>query len=152
MTEITANTGSPLYPLQSAQRHLIDPVAFFVALIGAPLLVTALSCWLVFPVFALVFGGPAYLAIGTPVLLWHLGHHEPNWERIMGLAALSIITVYFGTSVLALITGDGSLIKIASLYCGFGFLFAVLWSAPFSWLYQTVRRDFYAPPSLRTEI
>lgn len=146
MTGMTANIGSPLYPLQSAQRRQIDPVAFFVALIGAPLMMTAATFWLLIPVAALAFGGPVYLAVATPVLLWHLGRHEPKRERIMGLAALSILVLYFGMSALALVTLDRSLFKIANFYCGSGLLFALLWSAPFSWLYRTLRRDFYASP------
>ena len=82
MTGIAANTGSALYPTHSAQRNLIGPVAFFVALIGGPLLVTAATLWLVIPVFALMLGGPLYLAIGTPLLLWHLGRHEASRARL----------------------------------------------------------------------
>ncbi len=48
----------------------IDIAAFIMALIAAPLLVTALTFWIAFiPVYALVFGGPVYLLVGTPVLL-----------------------------------------------------------------------------------
>ena len=42
----------------------------------------------------MLFGGPFYLAIGVPVLLWYLGRRPPEPLRIAGpaLAALAVLT------------------------------------------------------------
>ena len=74
MTEITAKYDGIFWrAARPGPRYLIDPVAFFIALFGAPLLVALLGFWAFFiPIFALVFGGPIYLLLATPALLIHL--------------------------------------------------------------------------------
>lgn len=71
-------------------RYAIDPVAFAIALIGAPLLVALLFFWiLLIPVFALLFGGIPYLVLGTPVLLIYLHYSHGSPQGAAGLAALT---------------------------------------------------------------
>jgi hypothetical protein len=128
-------------------RYIIDPVAFFIALIGGPLLFTALSFWaLLIPVFALVFGGPVYLVVGTPVLLWYLRNHDGNPSdlgflglKVMGLIALLIIMI-------AAITNDEELLIIGVYSIGFSMFFAAAWTYCFGRIYQHLRRDFFAKP------
>ena len=134
--------------LLPGQRYAIDPVAFFLALVLAPLYVTALSFWMfLVPVGALIFGGPVYLVLGTPVLLWHLAHHPAQPDRIAGLAMATVaIAAIPALAALALLQGwprnPGSLLLIGA----FALVFAGLWGAAFGWLYPKFRKDFYATP------
>jgi len=73
-------------------RYAIDPVAFFLALICAPLLVALMFCWMIgIPVFALFFGGVPYLIFGTPVLLIYLHYRQGSPEGAAACAALTVI-------------------------------------------------------------
>ncbi|MEM8578201.1 MAG: hypothetical protein AAGF60_10145 [Pseudomonadota bacterium] len=90
MTEKTAH--NIWMPAPRPARYLVDPVAFFIALIGAPLLVTLASFWLfLIPVFALVLGGPIYLILGTPLLLFHLRRDEGKSDSIVALAMMTVL-------------------------------------------------------------
>lgn len=65
-----------------------DPTAFALALIGGPLVFTLILSPTIIPIFALIFGGPVYLAVGTPVLLWMVGRFPPQAEVFIGGGAL----------------------------------------------------------------
>lgn len=134
-------------PLPYPARYIIDPVVFFGALIAAPLLFTLLTFWMLFiPVFALAFGGPAYLIIGTPVLLWYLRRNDGD-PGDLGFLAFMIMFISLvlicGFAALAQVP---ELISIALGYLGFGMIFGPAWAYVFGRLYQTYRRDFYAKP------
>ncbi|WP_144435488.1 hypothetical protein [Roseovarius atlanticus] len=140
MTEITAN-------IKIRETYVVDPVAFFFALIGAPLAVAAGGFWaLGIPVFAVVLGGPFYLAIGVPVLLWDLGRRPPEPLRIAGLALVSY-GVPAGLFLLYLrVTGGESAAEGFVILAGFGLIFAPLWGGVFGIFYRNFRREFYARP------
>ena len=140
MTEKTARN-------KKRETYVIDPVAFFGSLVGAPLAVAAGGFWLMgIPVFAVVFGGPIYLAIGVPVLLWHLGRHPPKPLRIAGLAFLSCATAaaillgYLG------ITQGERAIQEMLIFVGFALIFAPLWGGIFGLFYRNFQRAIYARP------
>ena len=140
MTEKTAKQ-------EMREIYVIDPVAFFFALVGAPLAVAAGGFWAIgIPVFAVVFGGPFYLAIGVPVLLWYLGRRPPDPLRIAGLALVSY-GVPAGIFLLyLLVTGGQSAAEGFVIFVGFGLIFAPLWGGVFGIFYRNFRREFYARP------
>ena len=140
MTEITANT-------KLRETYVIDPVAFFFALVGAPLAVAAGGFWaLGIPIFAVVYGGPFYLAIGVPVLLWYLGRRPPEPWRIAGLALVSY-GVPAGLFLLYLrVAGGQGAAQEFIIFAVFGLIFAPLWGGVFGIFYRNFRRDFYARP------
>ncbi len=131
-------------------RYPIDPVAFFLAMVAGPLLIALLGFpLLLIPVFALVIGGPLYLAIGIPVLLVTLSRNRAS-ARLFGWTALLTFTVVLGAVALVValapahaFASDMSGAVILSL---FGFVFAPLWGSTSGWLYTCWRRDFYSHP------
>ncbi len=130
MTEITAKLEPRLW-------RPIDPVAFFAALIAAPLLVTLATFWLLIPIAALVMGGPLYLVVGTPVLLWYLGRHPPDPGAVALVAVAANLAALAIAALLLHATGNRvELEALAWLYGCFGSLFAALWGAVFAGLYQ----------------
>ena len=130
--------------LAKHEHHLIDPVGFFVALIGAPVLVTLASFWLLMiPVAALFMGGPIFLVTATPVLLWWLGRHEPDAAPIAGLGFVANLGVTALIYLAGLRAGQSDASNLAMIYLIFGSVFAPVWSAVFAWLYRWLRRPFY---------
>ena len=137
MTEITANR-------KLLSLHVIDPVAFILALAGGPLLVALFGFWLfLLPVAALFLGGPLYLVVGTPVPLWHLGRHPPETDRISLLSLVTSVVLTISAASLFKISGQQQFFEIAVFYCVFGAIFAPVWGAVTGWLYIRLRRDFF---------
>ena len=127
--------------------YIIDPVAFFVALIGGPLIFTGMTLWAFFiPVAALLFGGPAYLIVGTPLLLWYLRHNYGAPNALAALAFKVMLFAFFVAMIIAAITGDEQLFGIGLWFTGFGMIFGPAWAYFFGILYQRMRRDFFAKP------
>ena len=126
------------------ERHIIDPVAFFGALILAPILVTALTFWALYiPVAALIFGGPFYLVLGTPVLLWHLSRNAPNATDIAGLAMATVAIAIACLAAFLMLSGQRDATPIV-LYAAIpSLIFAPVWGGTFGWLYIRMRRDFF---------
>ncbi len=143
MTEMTGNFTSVR---TAGPRHIIDPVAFILALIGGPVLVTAISFWLVVPVFALIIGGPLYLAVGTPVLLWRLQRevHDIFELAVLAMKAVGILTL--GATVYLCLTSQEGQIPSLLIMALFALVFAALWTATFGWLYHRLCRDFFTHP------
>ncbi|MFK7754780.1 MAG: hypothetical protein AB8B51_19815 [Sedimentitalea sp.] len=134
-------------PQPRPQRYLIDPVAFAVAIIAGPVLVTLFTFWLVFvPVFALVMGGPIYLIIGVPVLMWDLSRNPASAERISLMALLAIAILCVGTWAYGALINDDSLMSISIFYGIFGGIFAPIWGYVTGKVYLRMRRDLYVNP------
>jgi hypothetical protein len=120
-----------------------DPVAFALALIGGPLLVTLLTCWLLFiPVAALIVGGPIYLIVGTPVLLWMVGRYPPEVSHF-ALAAFTanIVLCLLIVVVQILIPAardSGTREFILLPVCGL--FFGPLWAGAFASIYRRFNR------------
>lgn len=133
----------PPYPA----HYVIDPVAFFAALIAAPLLVTLLTAWLLFiPVFALILGGPAYLVVGTPVLLWYLRRNDGDPNDLGFVAFILMLVFLVPICALGVILKEPQLISLGLGYLGFGMIFGPAWAYVFGRLYQKFRRGFFAIP------
>lgn len=132
---------------ETLERYAIDPVAFATALILAPLVVALLGFWaLLIPVFALFFGGPAYLILGTPILLIYLHYHQGSPS---GAALLAFGTVVFGLcSLLAAgaLTGNSREVESIANLGAFGLIMAPLWGAAFGRLYNRLRSDASRQP------
>ena len=115
--------------------------AFFGALFLAPILVTALTFFLVVPMFALIMGGLPYLILGTPILLWRLSQ-VPCTPSDCAVAAVSANTA---ASVLALLyclsVQDDNLAGVVTLYMLFGTIFAPVWGATFGYLYNSFTKQ-----------
>lgn len=128
-------------------RYIIDPVAFFFALIFGPILFTAMSFWALFiPVFALVLGGPAYLLVGTPLLLWYLRRHDGDPNALAALAFRVLVAALILVALISALTGSGALLGSSLWYIGFGMIFGPAWAYFFGFLYQKYRRAFFAKP------
>lgn len=128
-------------------RYIIDPVAFFAALIGGPLIFTALTFAIfLIPVAALFFGGPVYLVIGTPLLLWYLRGNDGDPSALAVLAFKVMFFALILVAVIAAITGDETVFGVGLWFTGFGMIFGPAWAYFFGLVYQKLRRDFFAKP------
>ncbi|WP_298858186.1 hypothetical protein [uncultured Sulfitobacter sp.] len=134
-------------PVPYPARYIIDPVAFFAALIGGPLLFTALTfAAFLIPVAALIFGGPMYLIVGTPLLLWYLRLNDGDPNALAFLAFKVMAFALILATALAAITGDNAVFGIGLWFTGFGMIFGPAWAYFFGIVYQYLRRDFFAKP------
>ena len=127
MSETTATTDKTLP---------FGPIAFTSALILAPIIVTGLTCFLLIPIFALIMGGPVYLAIGTPVLLWMVGRYPPQFwpyafAGLLGnLALIAFAYIAFSLQPAEFRTYEGMTLAY------WGLPFAPLWAGTFALLYR----------------
>jgi len=134
-------------PRKLGPRYVIDPAAFFLALIGGPILFTLLSFWMFFiPVAALLLGGLPYLIFGTPVLLFYLSRHPAKPLALAALALLTLFGLSICLSVTAMITNDDNTADMALIVLIFGTLFAPSWAVCFGVLYNKLCRDFFTHP------
>ena len=128
-------------------RYALDPVAFAKALILAPLIVAAFGFWVfLIPVFAVVFGGPLYLIVGTPVLMIYL-HYAQGDPR--GTSILAFATVVVGAGLLVLADQVLDLLRHPDglvFWIGFALVFAPLWGLTFGKLYNRWRSDLSRRP------
>jgi hypothetical protein len=134
---------APPYP----PRYIIDPVAFFAALVFAPFLVAVLTFWIfLIPVAALFFGGPVYLVVGTPLLLWYLQHHDADPIDLSWLAfKIMAVGLFLGIALGALSSSE-DIYGATLFFCGFGMIFGPAWTYGFGRRYRFMRRDFFARP------
>lgn len=157
MTEIIDMRKTPLWPQRLVGlkkikaprpvRYGIDPTAFVVALIGAPLLVTALTFWLAFiPVISLALGGPVYLLCAIPVLLWDLPRQEPTFSRLAQLGFLAAMACSVALFLLAVLLQNKHFYNGGALYGVMGAIFGPLWAGPIAPIYLKMRRSDYAQP------
>lgn len=169
MTEITENTkctSSRLFwPTPAPTRYLIDPVAFIIALVAAPLLlalpfaVVLFFTWLsgvkpippslvvaIIPIAAVAIGGVPYLIAGGPMFARKLKKTKPApWVFAMQ-ASLANLTTLMIAAMYFLMIGDDNPIGSALVIFGFGMIFAPVWGAIFAIIYRRLRREFYQNP------
>ena len=117
-------------------RYSVNPTAFLLALIGAPIVVTVFSFWTIIGLFALPMGIIPYYVIGTPTLLWAVGRIKPKFCEyallgICGNAAMAI----GGALILVPMVGAREAEAILLVFVGFGMIFAPLYAGTFGWLY-----------------
>lgn len=139
--------SSILMPQPVLPRYTVDPVAFFLALIGGPLMFTLLTFWLLFiPVFALWIGGPLYLLIGVPMLLHHLGRHPCVPGDIAQLAMYGVLLILPLSALGALAFQSIEILSGGIGMAAFGLMIAPGWGYFFAVIYKRLCRDFYAHP------
>lgn len=150
MTEIMEYFEIPqsesVYPIPGT-RYAIDPVAFFFALICAPLLVALLGFWIVLiPVFAVFIGGLPYLILGTPALMMYLHYRQGSPEGAAGVAALTVIVASIVTLVWMALNGNSGELQGLLVVGGMGVLHAFVWGLAFGSLYNRWRSDASRQP------
>ncbi|SMX45820.1 hypothetical protein [Actibacterium lipolyticum] len=145
MTEITATT-------QSNDRYLVDPMAFTLSLFGAPFFVAVLGCILIIPIFALPYGFPFYLLIGTPILWWLVRRGESDKSVFAGWGFLGNLATPLLFLIWAELTDGYANEGLAIFLFVFGMLFAPLWALAFIHLYARLQRDFYKTPMQQGEL
>ncbi|MBY5931576.1 hypothetical protein KUV51_01085 [Tateyamaria omphalii] len=140
MTEKNGNMEIERAPRRA--RYAIDPLPFFIALITAPFAVALCTFWALFiPVFAIVFGGPIYLLVGTPVLLIYLHYRSGDAMEIAGLAFLSQGTVIALVALYFNATGNRQEIPEMMGFGVISLIMAPLWGMAFGWIYSRLRSD-----------
>lgn len=144
---MTANTALHLDDAPQQVRAIVDPVAFTLALIGAPCLVTLLTFWAWIPVLALAMGAPLYLLFGTPVMWRALrrGMTRKGDFAWLGLKTNAVACV-FAFPILILFEGQPGIADatgICVIYLFFGSIFAPIWGAVFAWLYAGPKPSIY---------
>ncbi len=128
-------------------RYLVDPVAFFAALVLAPLLVALLGFWLLIPVFAVVLGGLPYLLAGGPLLANGLRYNEPSFYVFAGIGLLANLATPFLVFLFYMVNNPlEAALSVAVMYFAFGLIFAPLWCGIFAVLYRKFRRELYSHP------
>lgn len=141
-------TAKILYPNRNHSVALVDPVAFFLALILAPLLVGILGApLLLIPSFAVLFGGLPYIVIGGPILWCALRRGEDDLDRFFGLGfkTIVILTVLIVPASIAWIfhtEGNAQATGVIWGHLIFAVLsavFAGVWSMVFASLYRRLR-------------
>ncbi len=128
------------------QSFIIDPFAFVLALLGAPCLIAILGFWAFFiPVLGVLFGGPLYLALGTPALLWFLPRYGPHAVQIMALACFANVALCFliGSAVVLFPNSKTDLADLVPVYLLFGTPLAAFWGLAFAWLYPKFERTAF---------
>ena len=126
-----------------AEPHLIDPVAFFAALIFGPIAFTLLTFFLFIPVFALAFGAPTYLTFGA--LFFWLSLRR-GWDGLLQIAAIGFLANLASAPAVYAVFSDlhySSVAERTMMIIGIGCIFAPLWSLFFAVLYRWLRLDFY---------
>jgi multisubunit Na+/H+ antiporter MnhB subunit len=84
--------------------------------------------------------------IGTPVLLWYLRRNDGD-PADLGFLALKITAVAFVlTGLIAAAVQNEQIFTLSLLYTVMGIIFGPIWAYFFGWLYQKMRRDFFAKP------
>lgn len=123
----------------------LDPLAFVLALVLAPLLVALVFFWaLLIPVFAVIFGGLPYLVFGTPVLLW-LATRAPLRPGRYALVGMGVHGLFLACLAVWSLQAQPDPRPMLAFFGGFGLPMAALWFAAFALLY----RRFWRPvPSL----
>lgn len=118
--------------------HIIDWRAFFAALVLAPFLFTLVTSPLIIPVFAVIMGGPVYLVVGTPTLMWLLsrGIRSPGGIALAAFVANTLASaIALGVVGLAFGLADDLTVQ-ARAQMLYGAVFAPLWGLVFAWLYN----------------
>ncbi len=117
----------------------LNPVAFAVAMICGPLLVTICTIWMYFiPAFALVVGGIPYLVIGTPLalLMAMTGPVSAGRGATWGAVTIICCTIPYAAVTGLMQDGDDAMGVLAyGAVCG---VFAAAWAATSGWIYSAM--------------
>lgn len=146
MTALLHPNRAPQPTKPPRKTFVIDPLAFVLALVSAPLFVAFLGFWAMFiPVAGIFYGGPLYLIFGTPALLWFLPRYGSNALGIALLAALVNFGASFSLFILPELVGLDEIIfhDREGIYLMFGTPLAFFWGLAFGWLYPKFERAEY---------
>ncbi|MDE4273606.1 hypothetical protein PXK58_04740 [Phaeobacter gallaeciensis] len=143
MTEITDKLKNT-EPEIVAKRHLVDPVAFALAVVGGPLLAGLIGAPTLISPFATLIGGPVYVLAGTPIMLAYLAMRDSTPEAWAGLAFLTNL-ILFGI-ILQLPDMSRSTQSWDGMRLVWGSLFAPIWGWISGCIYASLKRDFYKQP------
>ncbi|MEP1964845.1 hypothetical protein [Tateyamaria sp.] len=150
MTEKMENKETPQSvpePYIPGARYAIDPLAFFFALVSAPVVVALLFFWmLAIPVFAVAVGGLPYLIVGTPVLLIYLHYRKGSPQGTAGCAAITVIVGCVLAITSAVIHGDLHEMDGILTFGITAAVHATAWGFAFGKLYNRWRSDLSRRP------
>jgi hypothetical protein len=119
----------------------LNPVAFGIAMIGGPLLLTLCTFWMAFiPVYAVVFGGIPYLVIGTPMALWMALTGPVTVPRAAGWAVATIValTVLGAIGALAINAKEDAVAML--IFGAICMPFGAGWAAISGWIYADMTK------------
>lgn len=119
--------------------HPFDPAAFVAALVLAPVTVTLITCLTIIPIFALVLGGPVYLIVGTPVLLWMVGRYPPVFSTFAVAGILGMFALFALAGAYHAVLPDQGASELLAIYL-WGMVFAPLWAGTFAPIYRRLNR------------
>ena len=124
----------------------LDPVAFALALVLAPLLVALMFFWLLLiPVLAVIFGAVPYLVFGTPALLWMVTRLRPSLGRF-ALGGLVVHGLFLAClAAWGLLLHDRAALDLFWFFALFGLPHAAAWFAAFAALYRGFWRPVLPP-------
>ena len=115
--------------------------AFVLAMIGGPLIVTALTFWMAFiPVFALVFGGIPFLLIGTPMALWMALTGPITFERGAKWGGLTILFITASAIIFTTAIQQSDDVGFVLGVGGVSAVFATFWAGAAAGLYNAMTK------------
>ncbi len=129
----------------NAVRPAFDPIAFFGALLLAPIVVAVLFFWvMLIPIYAVMFGTIPYLLFGGPVLLWITTHTRVTfWGCALGGLLAQAMFVISAAACLA--TGRATFLIPDEYFLRFlalwGIPFSAAWCGTFARLYHGFRPE-----------
>ncbi len=142
MTEITGMPKVRKGNTPKGTRHLIDPVAFSVALVGGPVVLGLLGAPTIIAPIAVIFGGPLYLLLGLPIMLIRLSTRRSapsDWAALALLTHLCLFTPLFLYQQLS----HERIHEMLIIYLIFGAFFAPFWGWISGKIYSCLQRDFF---------
>ena len=142
ITETNGKNGI-LWKAAPTEITLIDPVAFFGALILAPIIIGLIGVALVIPPVAVFFGAPLYLLFGTPVLWIALQKGVTTARAFAAIGFALMLTLLVPLALLEHI-GEAPFLGLPlQVLAAFGLIFAPIWCAKFAVLYRKFRHTNY---------
>jgi len=134
-----------LLPKPVPKPYLIDPLAFVVALVGAPLAVGLLGGpLLLIPVFAVVFGGLPYLILGTPTLLWAFTRWGPDVSMSVALGFAGVALPLLAMFLVSFFSAEPNPDLDGAIGMGlFGLFFGPIWAGTCASFYHRLERKPY---------
>jgi hypothetical protein len=124
----------------------LNIVAFAVAMVCGPVLVTLFTIWMYFiPAAALVFGGIPYLVVGTPLALLMALTGPVTAERGAMWGCMTIVCIAIPAALGTLLASgrdDALAVLGIGLVC---VIFATAWAATSGWIYSRMTKPEPTP-------
>lgn len=114
----------------------LDPIAFLIAFVTAPVVFTVMYFWVLFlPLIAFVGGFLPYLIFGLPLMLWFLLFNAPDEDALHSFTLKAVICIGCFGMGLTFATGHETLFGVALWGTAFGAVFGPLWAVQFCRIY-----------------